>query len=76
MAETAIKTSAPKNGRRPAVQALLEAIRVIYPAENVSESVHALQGIGLEVAEDEFISLIGPSGCGKSTLLVTVFQFG
>ncbi|MFL6028915.1 MAG: ABC transporter ATP-binding protein, partial [Gaiellaceae bacterium] len=31
--------------------------------------VTALQGIGLEIEEREFISLIGPSGCGKSTLL-------
>jgi NitT/TauT family transport system ATP-binding protein len=31
--------------------------------------VVALQGIDLEIAEREFISLIGPSGCGKSTLL-------
>jgi NitT/TauT family transport system ATP-binding protein len=31
--------------------------------------VRALQGIGLEIGEGEFVSLIGPSGCGKSTLL-------
>ena len=76
MAETAIRTSAPKNGRRPAAQVLVEAIRVIYPAENGGEPVHALQGIDLEVAEGEFVSLIGPSGCGISALLVTAFQFG
>ena len=29
----------------------------------------ALEGIDLDVAAGEFISLIGPSGCGKSTLL-------
>ena len=29
----------------------------------------ALEGINLDVAAGEFISLIGPSGCGKSTLL-------
>jgi NitT/TauT family transport system ATP-binding protein len=29
----------------------------------------ALTGIGLEIGEREFVSLIGPSGCGKSTLL-------
>jgi len=32
-------------------------------------AVAALQGIDLEVASGEFVSLIGPSGCGKSTLL-------
>jgi NitT/TauT family transport system ATP-binding protein len=31
--------------------------------------VRALQAIGIEIAEGEFVSLIGPSGCGKSTLL-------
>ena len=31
--------------------------------------VVALDGIDLEIAPQEFISLIGPSGCGKSTLL-------
>ena len=32
-------------------------------------STTALEGIDLDIARREFISLIGPSGCGKSTLL-------
>ncbi|HMO30926.1 ABC transporter ATP-binding protein [Enterovirga sp.] len=32
-------------------------------------AVQALAGIGLEVREGEFLSILGPSGCGKSTLL-------
>ncbi len=31
--------------------------------------VTALTGVGLDVREGEFLSLLGPSGCGKSTLL-------
>jgi len=31
--------------------------------------VTALQGVDLQVEEQEFVSLLGPSGCGKSTVL-------
>jgi putative ABC transport system ATP-binding protein len=31
--------------------------------------VHALQGINLEIAENEFVALMGASGSGKSTLM-------
>lgn len=31
--------------------------------------VTALEGVDLEVAENEFVSVVGASGCGKSTLL-------
>ncbi|MFH0296535.1 ABC transporter ATP-binding protein [Bradyrhizobium sp. 31Argb] len=34
-----------------------------------ADGVTALQGVSLDIAEGEFISLVGPSGCGKSTFL-------
>jgi ABC-type nitrate/sulfonate/bicarbonate transport system ATPase subunit len=36
--------------------------------ESSEGSVQALDGLDLEVADGEFVSVIGPSGCGKSTL--------
>ena len=33
------------------------------------ERFEALGGVSLDVAENEFITVVGPSGCGKSTLL-------
>jgi len=34
-----------------------------------TDTLTALAGIDLEIAEGELVSLLGPSGCGKSTLL-------
>jgi NitT/TauT family transport system ATP-binding protein len=41
-------------------------ISVVFPGE---PPVVALDRVGIDIAEGEFISLIGPSGCGKTTLL-------
>lgn len=39
------------------------------------ERVHALNGVDLDVAEGEFLTVLGPSGCGKTTLLRTIAGF-
>ncbi|SCC95484.1 Nitrate transport protein NasD [Thiomonas sp. X19] len=51
----------------------MERFIVVQQVEMVFDTArgpfHALQGINLDIARGEFISLIGHSGCGKSTLL-------
>jgi len=37
--------------------------------EGGQSRVEALKGISLDVADQEFVSIVGPSGCGKTTLL-------
>jgi ABC-type nitrate/sulfonate/bicarbonate transport system ATPase subunit len=39
------------------------------------EEVIALDGIDLEIGDDEFLTVLGPSGCGKTTLLNIVASF-
>ena len=39
------------------------------------EQIVALDGIDLEIGDDEFLTILGPSGCGKTTLLNIVAGF-
>lgn len=36
---------------------------------SAGETIEALDGIDLDVRDQEFIAIVGPSGCGKTTLL-------
>jgi ABC-type Fe3+/spermidine/putrescine transport system ATPase subunit len=56
------------------------AERAQLSLRGISKTYHAkdgkvLEGIDLEVARGELVSLLGPSGCGKSTLLRMVAGF-
>src|SRR5215468_7161592 len=44
-----------------------------YPLER--GRLCALEDVGFEVADGEFVSIVGPSGCGKSTLLHVLCGF-
>ncbi len=46
--------------------------RTFPPARKGAQPTLALQPVDLDVAENDFITILGPSGCGKSTLLRVV----
>jgi len=48
---------------------LVEKVSRSFPGVRGGASVRALMPIDLNVAENDFITILGPSGCGKSTLL-------
>ena len=45
----------------------IENLHVHY--ETPEGSVHPVRGVGLEVQQGQFYTLLGPSGCGKTTTL-------
>ena len=48
------------------------ALRKVYPG---TPPVEALGGIDIDIADNEFFTLLGPSGCGKTTLLRLIAGF-
>jgi len=52
--------------------------RTLLRVEGLGRSfgdVRALDGVSLDIAENEFFALLGPSGCGKTTLLRSIAGF-
>ncbi len=47
-------------------------VHLTYGGRGRARAVEALKGIGFDVGEGQFASILGPSGCGKSTLLKIV----
>ena len=54
-------------GNNRAVKVKIDQVAKIFQGRS-GETV-ALNGVSLEIDENEFVSVVGPSGCGKSTLL-------
>ena len=47
----------------------IENVGKVFPAQRGGELTRALMPTSLNVADNDFITILGPSGCGKSTLL-------
>lgn len=54
-------------GQERNIKVKIDGVRRVFNTRN-GEMV-ALNGIDLDIMENEFICVVGPSGCGKSTLL-------
>jgi NitT/TauT family transport system ATP-binding protein len=58
---------AAMNSARPSPKITVRDVSKTFPVGR--ESFVALQEVSLEIADNEFVTVVGPSGCGKSTLL-------
>ena len=65
---TAAPATAPDN--RSGAEFLISFDNV---TKTYKDSSVALQGINLDIADGEFISIVGPSGAGKSTLMKLIY---
>ena len=54
-----------KNSSKPVIR--LENVKRVYRVG--VDHIHALDGINLEIYENEYVAIMGPSGSGKSTLM-------
>jgi len=68
MTTTPLTSTAAGAGARDAAKISFRQVGRRYPASG-GGGFTALDGVELDIADGEFVTVVGPSGCGKSTLL-------
>ena len=68
---TASKVLALRENHPEVYVRLAHGVRKVFKNLEGKETV-ALNGVDLDIYENEFVCVVGPSGCGKSTLLSTI----
>lgn len=53
----------------------LENVTKIFPSHDRKGEITAVNGINLNIADGEMVTLLGPSGCGKTTTLRMIAGF-
>src|SRR5579863_7527931 len=69
MTQSATEVRAPEGARHD-----LPAVRLVAVRKSYSRVI-AADGVDLEIAEGEFLTMLGPSGSGKTTLLRVIAGF-
>ena len=54
-------------GETRSVKVKIDNVKMVFNTRK--GEMTALNGVNLDIHENEFITVVGPSGCGKSTLL-------
>src|SRR5690242_11510630 len=69
-----VEIKAPKaSGQGGALR--LENLRKTFAGYNGGKAVAAVDGVDLEIAPGQMVTLLGPSGCGKTTTLRMIAGF-
>ncbi|HWS05308.1 MAG TPA: ATP-binding cassette domain-containing protein, partial [Burkholderiaceae bacterium] len=58
----------PPPSDKPAAP-LIQARNLVKTYTMGDQTVHALRGVSLDIAEGDFVAIMGASGSGKSTLM-------
>jgi len=71
-----VNDGAAQRGANVAEAPARALVRLRGVGKRFGNGVLALEGLDLDIAEHEFLSLLGPSGCGKSTALRLIAGLG